>query len=174
MPRTSLLVEEAGGSARGGVGGTPAGCAGWRRRSGRGADVLRAPRARGEATARLDEEDDGEEDDGEADDPLLVVAPPFSVLRGEGDVDRCGVVGVARLSLRRCGRLRGNAPRTSEGRSSLNGQQSWRKAPLGARASAVLAKSEQDLKPPSRLRVYLYLGGVATPLAIFDFKKYSD
>jgi len=165
MPRMSLPVENSATPGRGGVGGTPAGWAGWRRRSGRGADgrrvvgasrraagvsrraagVLRAPRARSAAVAAARF--------GAAGASLPAAAPPFAVRRAEEDAERFGRAGEARLSLRRCGRLRGSAPRTSEGRSSLNRSQSWRKPPLGAPANASLAKSEQDLKPPSRLRV---------------------
>ncbi len=174
MPRMSLPVENSARPGRGGVGGTPAGWAGWRRRSGRGADgrrvvgaprraagvsrraagvsrraasVLRAPRARSAAVAPARF--------GAAGASLPAAAPAFAVPGAEEDADRFGREGDARLSLRRCGRLRGSAPRTSEGRSSLNRSQSWRKPPLGAPGNALLPKSEQDLKPPSRLRVYV-------------------
>jgi len=206
MPRMSLPVEGSGGSARGGVGGTPAGCAGWRRRSdrrvagGRGAAVSRrgavavavAGASRGESVAAgraagaagragvaagcaagaLRGGAGVLEDPcarragarfGTGREPLPSAGPPFSFAGDEEDADRCAGAGAARLSLRRCGRLRGSAPRTSEGRSSLNRPQSWRTALLGARGkslvaacgNALLAKSEQDLKPPSRLRVYV-------------------
>jgi hypothetical protein len=172
VPRTFLPVEDSEASARGGVGGTPAGWAGWRRRSGRGADsrrvagasrravgasrrgagvsrrgadVLRALRARG---ARVP----ARRFDG-PDEPLPVDGPPFAGTSGDKDAD--GWAGEARLSLRRCGRLCGSAPRTSEGRSSVNRSQSWRNASVGAFGTRSIAKSEQNLKPARRLRVYV-------------------
>jgi hypothetical protein len=82
---------------------------------------------------------------------LPVDEPPFAGTAGDGDAG----AGEARLLLRRCGRLCGSAPRTSEGRSSVNRPQSWRKPSVGAVRNAVLAKSEEDLKPARRLRVYV-------------------
>jgi hypothetical protein len=104
------------------------------------AGVLRAPRARDAAgaDARL----------GTAGEPLPAAGPPFSCAPGGEGAERSVGVGDARLSLRRFGRLRGSAPSTSEGRSSLNPRQSWRKALRAALRNAVLAKSEQELKPP--------------------------
>jgi hypothetical protein len=178
MPRMSLPVEDSGGPGRGGVGGAPAGWAGWRSRSGRssdarrvagasrraavgscrGAGFLRAARARGAVAAagRF----------GAPDAPSRLDESPFSVARGEKEVELCAVARETRLSLRRCGRLCGSAPRTSEGRSSVNWPQSWRKPLLRAAGGPLLAKSGHQLKPPRRLRVYLQLGGAPQPLAI--------
>ena len=168
MVRMSLPVEDSEGSARGGVGGTPPGWAGWGRGSARGADALRcAPpvsrlvavgsrraadalrpvRARGAVVAPVRFP--------APDEPLPLEEPPFSVVPGAEDADRFAGAGEARLSLRRCGRLCGSAPSTSEGRSSVNRPQSWRKRLPGSAGNALLAKSEQDLKPPRRLRVYV-------------------
>jgi hypothetical protein len=44
----------------------------------------------------------------------------LSLAFADSDADRAAGLGEGRFSLRRCGRLRGSEPITSEGRSSLN------------------------------------------------------
>src|SRR5581483_5943601 len=66
--------------------------------------------------------------------------------------------GTARLALRRCGRRRGRAPSTSEGRCSLTAAHDgapWRWPSARPDATRLLGKSEQELKPPLPSRVYI-------------------
>jgi hypothetical protein len=121
-----------------GVGGVPAGWAGWRRRWG------------------LDEVGFGL--------PARGADGGFRVVRGGGFVSALSVAvaSAARFALRRCGRRRGRAPSTSEGRCSLteahDGAPS-RRPSVGAVAMRLLGKSVQALKPPLPSGVYIHVVG---------------
>jgi hypothetical protein len=112
------------------AGGTPGGCAGWRRRSGRGlvarAGAVSTPAAALSAVDRFRREPaPAPAPRARADEVRLAAGalggvgpdPPDAGVRSGADPFAGG--GVARLSLRRWGRRRGSEPRTSAGRSSL-------------------------------------------------------
>jgi hypothetical protein len=197
VPRMSLPVADSGRPLRGGVGGTPAGWAGWRRRPWRGAAPLgvagallapadrdaRADAARAVASGVVAARDVARFVPARvvaarfvaAPVPLVPAGPPFSFAARAEDTGCCAGSGDGRLSLRRCGLLRGSEPSTSEGRSSLNRSHHAAGRCASPREYQGLAKSEQDSQPPRAFHVIHVAGRrFHAPCPHFDFKKYSD